>query len=198
MQPIRNTIQKGFTLVELLIVVIILALLAAIVVPQFASSTDDAKLASLDTTLGNVRSAIDLYYQQHGEYPGELTAVDAACTATDGTGTGGAGAQGVQAFARSDEPLHRCLTAAPVVIKDANFKFGPYLKKAQPADQPDHHRQRRSKLINDRRPADGGHQRRPGLEVRYPVVGKFIANDTTDPDGAGPRNFVRPVAYDQR
>ena len=99
MQPIRNAIQKGFTLVELLIVVIILALLAAIVVPQFASSTDDAKLASLDTTLGNVRSAIDLYFQQHGEYPGELTAVDAACTGTDGTGAGGAGAGGVQAFA---------------------------------------------------------------------------------------------------
>ncbi len=77
MQPLRNTIQKGFTLVELLIVVIILALLAAIVVPQFASSTDDAKLASLDTTLSNLRAAIDLYYQQHGAYPGELTAVDA-------------------------------------------------------------------------------------------------------------------------
>ena len=42
---------KGFTLVELLIVVIILALLAAIVIPQFASSTDDAKIASLDTSL---------------------------------------------------------------------------------------------------------------------------------------------------
>ena len=78
MQPLRKIIQQGFTLVELLIVVIILALLAAIVVPQFASSTDDAKLASLDTTLANVRAAVDLYYQQHGEYPGELTAVDAA------------------------------------------------------------------------------------------------------------------------
>ena len=70
MQLIHKTAQKGFTLVELLIVVIILALLAAIVVPQFASSTDDAKVSSLDTTLGNVRSVIDLYNQQHGAYPG--------------------------------------------------------------------------------------------------------------------------------
>ena len=68
MKRVITTIQKGFTLVELLIVVIILALLAAIVVPQFASSTDDAKMASLDTTLSNMRAAIDLYYQQHGEY----------------------------------------------------------------------------------------------------------------------------------
>jgi len=62
MTQFNKAYSKGFTLVELLIVVIILALLAAIVVPQFASSTDDAKLASLDTTLGNVRSAVDLYF----------------------------------------------------------------------------------------------------------------------------------------
>jgi prepilin-type N-terminal cleavage/methylation domain-containing protein len=62
--------ESGFTLVELLIVVIILAILAAIVVPQFVASTDDAKLAALDSNLRNFRSAIALYNQQHGEYPG--------------------------------------------------------------------------------------------------------------------------------
>ena len=35
--------SRGFTLVELLIVAIILAILAAIVVPQFASTTNDAQ-----------------------------------------------------------------------------------------------------------------------------------------------------------
>ena len=61
--------ESGFTLVELLIVVIILAILAAIVVPQFVASTDDAKIAALDSNLRNFRSAIALYNQQHGEYP---------------------------------------------------------------------------------------------------------------------------------
>ena len=60
----------GFTLVELLIVVIILSILAAIVIPQFASSTSDAKYSALDTNLATVRSSIELYYQQHGTYPG--------------------------------------------------------------------------------------------------------------------------------
>ena len=71
---------KGFTLVELLIVVIILAILAAIVVPQFASTTDDARDSAADSTLAGLRSAIDLYNQQHNNiYPGAVTAVPAAC-----------------------------------------------------------------------------------------------------------------------
>jgi len=191
MQPIRIAIQKGFTLVELLIVVIILALLAAIVVPQFASSTDDAKLASLDTTLSNVRAAIDLYYQQHGEYPGELTAVDAACTGTDGTGTGGAGAQGVQAFA-DQMSLYTDSDGGACSVKDANFKFGPYLKKATLPANP-------ITTVATLEVINTGDLLMVGtganLGWKYDiVVGKFIANDTTDIDGAGPGTET----YDQR
>ena len=191
MQPLRNTIQKGFTLVELLIVVIILALLAAIVVPQFASSTDDAKLASLDTTLGNVRAAIDLYYQQHGEYPGELTAVDAACTGTDGTGVGGAGATGAQAFA-DQMSLYTDTDGGACSVKDANFKFGPYLKKATLPSNP-------ITTVATLEVINTGDLLMTGTNVdlgwKYDiVVGKFIANDTTDIDGVGPGTET----YDQR
>ncbi len=191
MQPIRNAIQQGFTLVELLIVVIILALLAAIVVPQFASSTDDAKLASLDTTLGNMRAAIDLYYQQHGEYPGELTAVDVACTGTDGTGTGGAGPQGVLAFA-DQMSLYTDSDGGACSVKDANFKFGPYLKKATLPSNP-------ITTVATLEVINTGDLLMIGtganLGWKYDiVVGKFIANDTTDVDGAGPGTET----YDQR
>ena len=58
--PIRGR-QSGFTLVELLIVAIILAILAAIVVPQFASSTNDARASALRSNVSNIRGAIDLY-----------------------------------------------------------------------------------------------------------------------------------------
>src|SRR6185295_17880223 len=87
----------GFTLVELLIVVIILSILAAIVVPQFASSTTDAKYSALDANLGAMRSATELYYQQHGAYPGSAASSGGASIPTGGAaGTGTAG--NVQAF----------------------------------------------------------------------------------------------------
>jgi len=130
-----NALQKGFTLVELLIVVIILAILAAIVVPQFASSTDDAKVSSLDSTLANMRAAIDLYYQQHGEYPGNVTSIGLACAAGPGGATGTGALQTEQAFF---DQLSRYTNAAgeSCTKKDADFKYGPYLKKAALPDNP--------------------------------------------------------------
>ncbi len=128
LNTIRRTLEKGFTLVELLIVVIILAILAAIVVPQFASSTEDAGVSSLDTSLNNMRAAIDLYRHQHGEYPGLNTAVATACpnAGTAGTGTG-ATTDSVTFFDQmamyTDTDGKACSTT------DATFKFGPYLKK---------------------------------------------------------------------
>lgn len=123
----KNQIINGFTLVELLIVVIILAILAAIVVPQFSSTTDDAKLSSLDTTLANMRSAIDLYYQQHGKYPGAVLSSGATCVlgAADTTGTT---ANSSTAFIAQ---LTRYTSAAGLACTGTGgaFKYGPYLKK---------------------------------------------------------------------
>lgn len=69
--------EEGFTLVELLIVVIILGILAAVAIPQFGSSTDDAKLSTLDTNLSELRNSIELYYHEHnGTYPGVNSSAD--------------------------------------------------------------------------------------------------------------------------
>ncbi len=133
-KPVNSMLEKGFTLVELLIVVIILAILAAIVVPQFASTTDDARHSSADSTLAGLRAAIDLYYQQHNStYPGAVTAVpSAACTGTAGTGiaTGGAGPTATTAF-MNQLTLYTDASGGTCSVSDAtNHRFGPYLKKA--------------------------------------------------------------------
>ena len=129
----RRHNNRGFTLVELLIVVIILAILAAIVVPQFAATTDDAKASAADSTLGNLRTAIDLYYQQHGAYPGSVTAVPtASCTGgTSGTGvaTGGAGATAATALQEQLSLYTDSKGGACSISDTTNHKLGPYMKK---------------------------------------------------------------------
>ena len=190
MNRISNAASRGFTLVELLIVVIILALLAAIVVPQFASSTDDAKLASLDTSLANLRSSIDLYYQQHGVYPGANTALNVACTGTTGTGLGGAGAPGAQAFL-DQMSMYTSAAGGACSIKDSTFQYGPYLKKNTLPNNPIT-ANNALEVVNTGDLAMTGTL--PNLGWKFDIVaGKFIANDTTDPDGVGPE-----VSYDQR
>jgi general secretion pathway protein G len=129
LQHVKSSVQRGFTLVELLIVVIILAILAAIVVPQFSAATDDAKLSSLDTSLANVRASIDLYYQQHSEYPGNVTSVGTGCAAGPAGATGTGALQTEQAFL-DQMSKYTDVNGESCTKSDAAFKYGPYLKKA--------------------------------------------------------------------
>lgn len=122
--------QRGFTLVELLIVVIILAILAAIVIPQFSSATGDAQEAALDANLTGLRNAVELYKAQHTTYPGAVATTGGTCAATKGTGA----ANSAQAFMDhllmySDASGNGCS------VGDATtFRFGPYLRKGIPND----------------------------------------------------------------
>lgn len=114
--------QRGFTLVELLVVVIILAVLAAMVIPQLRSSSQDAKLSALDTDLATIRSAVELYYHQHNPnlYPGSIQLHD-----------GSAHTSIEDAFVKQ---LTYCSdsTGNTSATCDTTYKYGPYLKKAVP------------------------------------------------------------------
>lgn len=50
--------QKGFSLIELVIVIVILGLLAATAIPRFLNVTDDAENASVDGVSGGLATAV--------------------------------------------------------------------------------------------------------------------------------------------
>ncbi len=66
--------RNGFTLIEVLIVVVIMSVLAATIIPQFASSTNDAKASALKYDLHAFRQSIEIYKLQHNGIPPALTA----------------------------------------------------------------------------------------------------------------------------
>jgi len=74
MIPIRpDTTRKkrsAFSLVELVMVVVIIGIISAIAVPRMTHASQRADLSALTATLANVRKAIDIYYAEHGKYPG--------------------------------------------------------------------------------------------------------------------------------
>ena len=73
---VRKNPQRGFTLVEVLIVVTLLGILASVVIATFKPATQDARKASLSETLGTLRAQIQLYTLQHDDQTPDLNGVN--------------------------------------------------------------------------------------------------------------------------
>ena len=65
LQMIHDKGREAFTLIEMLIVIVILGILAMVIIPQISTSTDDAKLSTLQTNLSSMRNSVELYYALH-------------------------------------------------------------------------------------------------------------------------------------
>jgi len=65
--------EKGFTLIELMIVVIILAVLSGIAIPSYMSMTSKAKEAGTEAEMANIATALELYNADKDAYPATKT-----------------------------------------------------------------------------------------------------------------------------
>lgn len=67
--PNVNKNQKGFTLIEILVVVMILGLLISLAAPRLIGRTDDAKVVKARADIAAIEQALNLYKLDNGEYP---------------------------------------------------------------------------------------------------------------------------------
>ncbi len=65
----RRPNEKGFTLIEILIVVVIVAILAAISVPIYVEYVKSARASDAKSTINAIWQAAQIYYQDKGTYP---------------------------------------------------------------------------------------------------------------------------------
>lgn len=68
----HKRVERGFTLVELLVVMAIVALLLSIAAPRYFGHLERARQAALLETLAVTRDAIDKFYGDVGRYPQDL------------------------------------------------------------------------------------------------------------------------------
>lgn len=64
--------RKGFTLLELILVLVILVVLASVTVRVFSNTRKSSMIRIAKTEVGNIRTAIDQYEIEMGQYPSNL------------------------------------------------------------------------------------------------------------------------------
>ena len=77
--------QRGFTLIEIMVVVVIIGVLGAIVVPQFMSRPDQAKVTATRTDIQAISTALEMYRLDTFNYPSTQQGIEALSKRPGGT-----------------------------------------------------------------------------------------------------------------
>jgi general secretion pathway protein G len=69
MKFLKKAAQRGFTLIELMVVLVIIGVLAALIVPNVLERADDARITAAHTDVNNLMQALKLYRLDNQRYP---------------------------------------------------------------------------------------------------------------------------------
>ena len=68
----RTKGDKGFTLIELIVVIAVLGVLATLIIPKVVGVKSDAETKAMQANEKIIRNALERYYLENGKYPDEL------------------------------------------------------------------------------------------------------------------------------
>ena len=80
----NRTAQRGFTLIEIMVVVVILGILAAVVVPRIMDNPGKARVAKAKQDIRQLESAMELYKLDNFNYPNTQQGLEALVTRPSG------------------------------------------------------------------------------------------------------------------
>lgn len=69
MALLQKKIQRGFTLLELMVVVVIIGVLGALVIPNFMDRPNEARVTAAKTDISSLMQALKLYKLDNHRYP---------------------------------------------------------------------------------------------------------------------------------
>lgn len=75
------TKERGFTLLEIMVVLVIIGVLAALVAPRFIERADEAKVEATKAQMQNIAQALKMYRLQNGRYPESSAGLNALVAA---------------------------------------------------------------------------------------------------------------------
>lgn len=106
-----KTLQKGFTLVELIVVIVILGILAATALPRFINLTNEARTAAVQGLAGGLRSAVSVAQARYFATGLNTSPINMADGTTVAVGTANAAAGVPTATAAGIAAMMRCESA---------------------------------------------------------------------------------------